>query len=124
MKSVICVFVPLWLRKCLECRKIVFAVGAFDRGLADGVVACGGEGFEATLVDWLAATRADPVTSFLDTQERLIDISNHLGTAFTKSQRDLFVQILHGEIHAVFDAIIVKLERRRLIGADLFGVLA
>ena len=71
----------------------------------------------------LVGCNARRCRSFLPSYaKRLIDIGNHLGAAFTESQRDLFVQILHGEIDAVFDAIVVKLEGGRLIGADLFGV--
>src|SRR6185437_8444660 len=57
----------------LKCWKIVFAVLAFNDCLAGGVVACGGHGFETTLVNRLPATCTNPVTSFFDPQERLID---------------------------------------------------
>ena len=96
----------------------------FDGCLTSGVVTRGGNGLETSLVNWLAATRANPVASFLNTQQRLIDVRDELGTAFTKSQRNLFIEILHGKIHAVFDTVVVKFECGRLVCADLFGVLA
>ena len=110
----------LWLKR----RQVVFAVGAFDERLALRIVARGGNGFEASLVDRLTATSADTVTSFLDSQQRLIDISDNLRAAFSEPQRDLFVQVLDRKIDAIFNAIVMKFEGRRLIGADLFGLLA
>src|SRR6185503_7258651 len=79
----------------LKRRQVVFAVCAFDQRLALRVVTRGGNSFEATLVDRLTAARADSVTSFLDSQQRLIDIGNDFRTTFSEPQRDLLVQILY-----------------------------
>ena len=108
----------------LKRRQVVFAVRAFDNRLALRVVTRRGKGFEAALVDRLTAPRADTVTAFLDPQKSLIDVGDNLGASLSEPQRDLFVQILHRKIDAVFHAVVVKVEGRRLIGADLLGMLA
>jgi len=46
-------------------------------------------------LDDIEAPRLNKRPSFVDPQERLIDVSNLFGTTLTKTQRDLFVQILH-----------------------------
>src|SRR5687767_6347011 len=107
-----------------QCRQVVVAVCALDERLALRVVSRSGDGFETSLVDRLTATSADAVASFLNSQQRLIDISDDFRTAFSETQRDLFVQVLHRKIDAVFHAVVIKFEGRGLIGADLFGVLA
>jgi hypothetical protein len=107
----------------LESRQVVVAVCALNERLALSVVARSGNGFEASLVNRLTATGADAVASFLDSQQRLIDIGDDFRAAFAEPQRDLFVQILHRKIDAVFHTVVVKFEGRRLVGADLFGFL-
>jgi len=78
-----------------EGRQVVVAVRAFDDRLTLRVIARGGHGFKATLVNRLTATGADAVAAFLDSQQRLIDIGDDLRAALSESQRDLFVQVLH-----------------------------
>ena len=70
-----------------------------------------------------AAARADSVRTFFDSQQRLIDVGDHLRLAFTQTQRKLLTHIHQRHIDSVFDAVVGKFERSGLIGAHVFRVL-
>src|SRR6266446_9079076 len=100
----------------------IFAVGGLNDGLASGIVASSRQSLKPAFVDQLSTPGADAVGAFLDSQERLINVGNHLRFALTQTQRQLLVNIHHREVDGIFYVVVGKLERVRLILANVFGM--
>jgi hypothetical protein len=94
---------------------LVLARALFDEGLALGVVAGGGEGFEAALGDVLAAARADAVAALVEAQQRLVDVGHHLRLALAEAVLDLLINVLHGHVGHVLDAVVVACVLQRVV---------
>src|ERR1700730_2945681 len=101
---------------------LIFATGCLNDGLASGIVASSRQSFEPAFIDQLSTAGADAVGAFLDSQQRLIYIGNHLRFALTQTQRQLLVNIHHRKVDGIFYVVVGKLERVRLILANVFGM--
>ncbi len=64
---------------------LIVAVGSFNNGLAGGIVTSSGDCFEPAFIDGLPTASAHAIRSLFNSQQRLIDIRNHLGFAFAQT---------------------------------------